>query len=160
MRNLGKNLVRNFYHLGVLYSGCDIDTEILANISKEFPDINFTDNIENIINSREIDAIAIATPSHTHYNLVKKAILAGKHVYVEKPIATSSQEARDLNELSISKSVVLMVGHLLLYHPAVNRLRTLIEEGFLGKITYVQSDRLNINFYRNDRSVMWDLYSS
>ena len=153
----GKNLVRNFYNLGSLYSGCDLDPEILNNISNEYPGINFTNNLDDLLNSKEIDGIAIATPSHTHYGLVKKALAAGKHIYVEKPIATSSEEANDLNELANSKELVLMVGHLLLYHPAVNRLRTLIAEGVLGKITYAQSDRLNINFYKNDRSVMWDL---
>lgn len=153
----GKNLVRNFYNLQSLYTGCDLDPELLENISKEYPDINFTNNLDNILNSDEVDGVAIATPSHTHYPLVKKALKAGKHVYVEKPIATSTEEAKELKELSNQNELVLMVGHLLLYHPAVNRLRTIISEGQLGKISYVQSDRLNVNFYKNDRSVMWDL---
>ena len=153
----GKNLIRNFYNFGVLYSGCDLDSDTLESMSKEYPGVNFTNDLENILNSNEIDAIAIATPSHTHYSLVKKALSAGKHVYVEKPIATSSSEARELMELSEEKASVLMVGHLLLYHPAVNRLRSLVAEGYLGDIQYIQSDRLNINFFKNDRSVMWDL---
>ena len=153
----GKNLVRNFYNLGALYTGCDIDTEILETISKEYPEVNFTNNIDNVLSSRDVDGVVIATPSHTHYNLVKKALDAGKHVYVEKPIATISAEATELNDIADEKGAVLMVGHLLLYHPAVNRLKMLIKEGQLGEIRYVQSDRLNINFYRNDRSVMWDL---
>ena len=119
----GKNLVRNFYNLGSLYSGCDIDPEILESISKEYPDINFTNDLDNLINCKEVEGIAIATPSHTHYSLVKKVLNAGKHVYVEKPIATSGSEAKELLELSEKKASVLMVGHLLLYHPAVNRLR-------------------------------------
>ena len=82
---------------------------------------------------------------------------AGKNVYVEKPISTVAQEARDLSELAHQKGLVLMVGHLLLYHPAVNRLKMLIEDGVLGEIVYAQSDRLNVNFHKNDRSVMWDL---
>ena len=82
---------------------------------------------------------------------------AGKHVYVEKPISTVAQEAKDLTEVADEKGLVLMVGHLLLYHPAVNRLKMLIEEGVLGDIVYAQSDRLNVNFFKNDRSVMWDL---
>jgi UDP-2-acetamido-3-amino-2,3-dideoxy-glucuronate N-acetyltransferase len=83
--------------------------------------------------------------------------MAGKHVYVEKPISTSSQEALELKELAEQKGVKLLVGHLLLYHPAVNRLKMLIAEGVLGEIKYAQSDRLNINYFKNDRSVMWDL---
>lgn len=153
----GKNLVRNFYNLGVLDTCCDLDPELLAGVRDAYPEIKTTSDIESIINSKDIDGIAIATPSHTHYPLVKKALLAGKNVYVEKPIATSSEEAKELMELSEENEKVLMVGHLLLYHPAVNRLRGLISEGILGDICYVQSDRLNINFYRNDRSVMWDL---
>lgn len=153
----GKNLVRNFHSLACLYTGCDIDAELLESISKEYPEINFTNNIENIFNSKEIDGIAIATPSHTHYPLVKKALEAGKHVYVEKPIATCSEEAAELNKIADAKELVLMVGHLLLYHPAVNRLRSIVNEGQLGEIKYVQSDRLNINLFWNDRNVMWDL---
>ena len=89
--------------------------------------------------------------------MVKAMLEAGKNVYVEKPISTVAAEARDLTRLAHEKGLVLMVGHLLLYHPAVNRLKMLIEEGALGKILYAQSDRLNVNFFKNDRSVMWDL---
>jgi len=82
---------------------------------------------------------------------------AGKNVYVEKPISTVAEEAKVLTELAEEKGLVLMVGHLLLYHPAVNRLKMLIEEGALGELVYAQSDRLNVNYHKNDRSVMWDL---
>lgn len=153
----GKNLVRNFYNLGNLYTGCDIDTDLLSSISKEYPEINFTNNPDDILSCKDIDGVAIATPSHTHYNLVKRALNAGKHVYVEKPIAISGEEAKELDNLANKREAVLMVGHLLLYHPAVNRLKTLIKDRYLGDITYVQSDRLNINLFKNDRSVMWDL---
>jgi len=153
----GKNLVRNFHYLGVLHSVCDLDQELLKNIMEEYPDISFTNSIDDVFSNQQIDGVIIATPSHTHYPLVKRALELGKHVYVEKPIATSADEAKELNELANEKECVLMVGHLLLYHPAVNRLKTLIEDGILGDIQYIQSDRLNINFYKNDRSVMWDL---
>ena len=83
--------------------------------------------------------------------------MAGKNVYVEKPISTVAQEAKDLMDLAEEKGLILMVGHLLLYHPAVNRLKMMIEEGALGDIVYAQSDRLNVNYFKNDRSVMWDL---
>ncbi|MDO5436583.1 MAG: Gfo/Idh/MocA family oxidoreductase, partial [bacterium] len=85
------------------------------------------------------------------------ALEHGKHVYVEKPISIKADEALKLKELAEEKGLILMVGHLLLYHPAVNRLKMLIEDGVLGKIKYIQSDRLNINYFKNDRSVMWDL---
>lgn len=122
-----------------------------------YPGVKVTDNLNEIINNKEITGVAVVTPSHTHYKIVKAMLEAGKNVYVEKPISTVAQEARDLSQLAHEKGLVLMVGHLLLYHPAVNRLKMLVEEGALGEIVYAQSDRLNVNFHKNDRSVMWDL---
>ena len=153
----GRNIVRNFYNLNALGMVCDLDEENLAKIKEQYPDVKTTRDFNDIINSDEITAVCVVTPSHTHYRFVKAMLEAGKHVYVEKPISTVAQEARDLADLADSKGLVLMVGHLLLYHPAVNRLKMLVEEGVLGDIVYAQSDRLNINYFKNDRSVMWDL---
>ena len=153
----GKNLVRNFYNLEALYSVCDMDSDTLCSISSQYNGIKCLCDFNEIIATEEVRGVVIATPSHTHYGLVKKALLAGKNVYVEKPLATSSEEARELNEIADEKGLVLMVGHLLLYHPAVTRLKSLIKDGMLGDVRYVQSDRLNTNFFRNDRSVLWDL---
>ena len=153
----GRNLVRNFYNLEALHSICDMDFETLNTITSQYSEVLGTNNFDEVLDTEDIKGVVIATPSHTHYKLVKKALEAGKNVYVEKPIATSSHEAQELNEIAERKGLVLMVGHLLLYHPAVTRLKTLIREGVLGDIIYVQSDRLNVNFFRNDRSVMWDL---
>lgn len=153
----GKNVVRNFYNLNALHTVCDLDAENRKNLKEIYPDVNFTGNSDEVFNNPEIEAVAVVTPSHTHYKLVKKAIESGKHVYVEKPLSTVSEEAASLNKLANDSSLVLMVGHLLMYHPAVNRLKMLINEGVLGDIRYVQSDRLNINHFKNDRSVMWDL---
>ena len=153
----GKNVVRNFYNLNALHTVCDLDEENRKNLKEQYPDVNIISDSNEIFNNPEIEAVAVVTPSHTHYKIVKKAIESGKHVYVEKPISTVSDEARDLTELAEKNNMVLMVGHLLMYHPVVNRLRMLIEEGALGEIRYVQSDRLNINYFKNDRSVMWDL---
>ena len=153
----GRNIVRNFYNLGALHSVCDLDKENLKMIEELYPEVNTTSDFEGLLNNPEVVAMCIVTPSHTHFNLVKKAIMAGKHVYVEKPISTSAQEARELKDLAQEMGVKLLVGHLLLYHPAVNRLKMLIAQGVLGEIKYAQSDRLNINYFKNDRSVMWDL---
>ncbi len=153
----GRNIVRNFYNLGALHSVCDLDNENLKMIQELYHDVEVTNDFNSIISNPEITALCVVTPSHTHFNLVKKAILAGKHVYVEKPISTKASEAKELKELAEQMNVKLLVGHLLLYHPAVNRLKMLIAEGVLGEIKYVQSDRLNINYFKNDRSVMWDL---
>lgn len=153
----GRNIVRNFYNLKALHSVCDLDEENLKMINELYSDVNVTKNFDELLLNPEIKAMCIVTPSHTHFKIVKKALLAGKHVYVEKPISTSSKEARELKEIAEEMNVKLLVGHLLLYHPAVNRLKMLIAQGVLGEIKYVQSDRLNINYFKNDRSVMWDL---
>ena len=153
----GRNIVRNFYNLGALHSVCDLDVENLNMIKELYSDVNTTRNFDEVLNNPEIKALCIVTPSHTHFNMVKKALLAHKHVYVEKPISTKSIEALELKDLAEKMDVRLLVGHLLLYHPAVNRLKMLIAQGVLGEIKYVQSDRLNINYFKNDRSVMWDL---
>ncbi|HIS37574.1 TPA: Gfo/Idh/MocA family oxidoreductase [Candidatus Scatousia excrementigallinarum] len=153
----GRNIVRNFYNLNVLEIVCDLDESNLEKVREQYPGVKTTNDFNEIINNPEITAVAVVTPSHTHYKVVKAMLEAGKNVYVEKPISTVAQEAKDLTELAHAKGLVLMVGHLLLYHPAVNRLKMLIEEGELGEIVYAQSDRLNVNFFKNDRSVMWDL---
>ncbi len=153
----GRNIVRNFYNLGALHSVCDLDDDNLKMIKELYQDINTTKNFDEILLDPNITALCVVTPSHTHFNIVKKALNHKKHVYVEKPISTSAAEAKELKDLAQKMNVKLLVGHLLLYHPAVNRLKMLIAQGVLGKIKYAQSDRLNINYYKNDRSVMWDL---
>jgi UDP-2-acetamido-3-amino-2,3-dideoxy-glucuronate N-acetyltransferase len=153
----GRNIVRNFYNLGVLDTVCDFDEENLNKVLEQHEGVKVTKDFNDIINNPEITAVAVVTPSHTHYKLVKAMLEAGKNVYVEKPISTVAREAKELTDLANEKGLVLMVGHLLLYHPAVNRLKMLVEEGALGEIVYAQSDRLNVNYFKNDRSVMWDL---
>lgn len=153
----GRNIVRNFYNLNVLEIVCDLDESNLEKVREQYPGVKTTKDFNEVINNPEITSVAVVTPSHTHFKVVKAMLEAGKNVYVEKPISTVAQEAKDLTELAHEKGLVLMVGHLLLYHPAVNRLKMLIEEGVLGDIVYAQSDRLNVNFFKNDRSVMWDL---
>lgn len=153
----GKNIVRNFYNLNVLDTVCDLDDESLKSVREQFPGVNTTKDFNEVINNESITSVAVVTPSHTHFKIVKAMLEAGKNVYVEKPISTVAEEARVLTELAEEKGLILMVGHLLLYHPAVNRLKMLIEEGVLGELVYAQSDRLNVNYHKNDRSVMWDL---
>ncbi len=153
----GRNIVRNFYNLKVLDIVCDLDDESLKTVREQFPGVKTTKDFNEIINDKSITGVAVVTPSHTHFKIVKAMLEAGKNVYVEKPISTVAEEARVLTQLAEEKGLILMVGHLLLYHPAVNRLKMLIEEGVLGDLVYAQSDRLNVNYHKNDRSVMWDL---
>lgn len=155
--NWGRNLARNFYNLGYLHTICDMSRERLDNLKSQFKNVYLISDFQKILDNPDITAVVISTPSHTHYPLAKQALLAGKHVYVEKPIATNTQHTLELCALSQDKNLTLMVGHLLLYHPAVNRLKQLIAEGILGQIKNVQSDRLNTNELRPDKSVLWDL---
>lgn len=153
----GRNIVRNFYNLNVLDTVCDIDEDNLKKVREDYKGVKTTKDFKEILSNPEITGVAVVTPSHTHYKIVKEMLMAGKHVYVEKPISTVAQEAMDLLNLANERGLILMVGHLLLYHPAVNRLKMLIDEGALGEVVYAQSDRLNVNYFKNDRSVMWDL---
>ena len=155
----GKNIARNFYSLGVLSFICDVDPRVLAWVKKTYK-VKVSVNYSDIISDPDIKGIVIATPSHTHYGLAKLALLAGKHVYVEKPLARGYMEAQELNHLADVKSLTLMVGHLLVYHPAVNRLRELIFDSELGEIRFLNSDRRNFNQQaRRDNNVIWDLAS-
>ena len=125
----GRNIVRNFYNLGVLELVCDLDDDNIAKVRELYPNLKITKDSNEIINNPEITSVAVVTPSHTHFRMVKSMLEAGKNVYVEKPISTVAEEAKALKELADSKGLILMVCHLLLYHPAVNRLKMLIEDG-------------------------------
>jgi UDP-2-acetamido-3-amino-2,3-dideoxy-glucuronate N-acetyltransferase len=150
-------LIRNFHALGVLEAVCDLSPDTVQGFCKQYRGVHGTTHVQDIMSNPVIDGVVIATPSHTHYALARTALSVGKHVYVEKPMATSAEEAQELERLASELGRVLMVGHLLLYHPAVNRLRQLVADGTLGDIRYIQSDRLNFNLNRSDRNVLWDL---
>lgn len=154
----GKNLVRNFYELGVLKLVCDLNIENTKKAKVKHPNVEITDSMDEVINNKTIDGIVLATPAHTHYEIAKASLLAGHNVYVEKPLAQNVKEAEELHKIAEEKNLILMVGHLLLYHPAVNKLKNIIASGELGTIQYINSDRRN--FQANNRShsnVMWDL---
>ncbi|MGE0201630.1 MAG: Gfo/Idh/MocA family protein [Candidatus Melainabacteria bacterium] len=155
--NWGKNLVRNFAHLDALHTVCDLDSDLLQSFRQQYRQVHATRNMQSVFENPAIQGVIISTPSHTHYALAKQALLAGKHVYVEKPVATTGNETIELFSLAEEHDRVLMVGHLLLYHPVVNRLKQLVAEGALGVINSVESDRLNTNVNRPDKSVLWDL---
>lgn len=155
--NWGKNLVRNFAQLGALAAICDADQRRLDHFAREYRDIEVTTDLQQLLDHPEIKAIVVASPSDTHFKLAKQALLANKHVYVEKPLARDVNHAEELDALATERNLVLMVGHLLLYHPAVNCLKELIASGELGELLFVRSDRMNFNTSRRDWSVLWDL---
>jgi UDP-2-acetamido-3-amino-2,3-dideoxy-glucuronate N-acetyltransferase len=151
----GKNLIRVFNELGSLKTVCDIDKKILAQRKKEYPDIKVTDNFNEILNDKEIKGVVIATPAISHYKFSKKALLSGKDVFVEKPLALKVKEAEELVKISKNKKLILMVGHLLLYHPAIIKIKELIKKGIFGDIRYIYSNRLNFGKLRTEENVLW-----
>ena len=154
----GKNLVRNFYELGVLKIVCDLEEDNLIKARERYPNLLVTSSLKEIIDDKEIDGIVIATPAHTHYEIAKQSLEAGHNVYVEKPLAQNVTEAKELHAIAENKNLTLMVGHLLLYHPAVNKLKQIIALGDLGTVQYVNSDRRNFTAnHRKHSNVMWDL---
>lgn len=155
--NWGKNLVRNFHLLGVLGAVCEADSKKIEHITREYKGVRIVQDIQSVLDDSSISAVVIATPSDTHFDLAKKSLLAGKHVYVEKPLARDVKHAEELDALATERNLALMVGHLLLYHPAVNCLKKLIASGELGELLFIRSDRMNFNNGRRDWSVLWDL---
>jgi predicted dehydrogenase len=155
----GPNIVRNFYenpHAEVVRI-CDARPDRLNVLQTRYPGVPRTTRFDDLLEDRSIEAIAIATPVSTHYQLALQALKAGKHVFVEKPIASSSSEARELVELSEEKRLVLMPGHTFLYSPPVNMIRSLIEAGDLGEIYFISTSRVNLGLHQSDVSVAWDL---
>ncbi|MBU1076398.1 MAG: Gfo/Idh/MocA family oxidoreductase [Spirochaetes bacterium] len=151
----GKNLLRNFLNLGVLDVVCELDDTIIKERKKDYPDLKYTDDTEKIFKSKDIAGVAIATPAATHYSIAKEALLNNKHVFVEKPLALNIQQGEELIALAEKKKKILMVGHILQYHPAVIKLSELINKGELGKIHYIYSNRLNIGKLRNEENILW-----
>ena len=132
----GKNLVRNFHALGALAGICDTDPRVLQSLQEKYDGVATVQRFEDILDGfgPSADAIAIATPAESHYQLTRKALLAGKHVFVEKPLSLTVEEGEELVELAEDKHLTLMVGHILQYHQAVIRLKELVDKGDLGKI--------------------------
>lgn len=151
----GKNILRNLYEMGVLKVACDADQEARAIAEKTYEDLEFTSSFDDLLNDPVIKAIAIATPAATHYKLVKDALLAGKDVFVEKPLALALREGQELLDLADNRQRILMVGHTLQYHPAVCKLKELVTEGELGKVQYIYSNRLNIGKLRSEENILW-----
>lgn len=153
----GANLVRNFYEnpeANLLYC-CDSNPEILRNIAQKYPEVNTVSNLEKVLDNKDIQAVVIATPLATHFQIAKKALEAKKHVYIEKPITSSSEEAKELINTAQGVRRHLMVGHLLKYHPAVAKLKELIRSKELGEVYYIYSQRVNLGKIRKDENALW-----
>jgi UDP-2-acetamido-3-amino-2,3-dideoxy-glucuronate N-acetyltransferase len=151
----GRNLVRNLRELGALSWICEMDPERRRELAEASPGVRITGSEEEVLSDPDVDGVVIATPAETHGDLVRRALLAGKDVFVEKPLCLTIEEGEELARLAVSKSRVLMVGHLLWYHPAVLRLKRLIDDGELGRIQYIYSNRLNLGKIRTEENILW-----
>jgi len=150
----GKNLVRNFHEIGVLKAVCDINETNFDELREKYS-ATYTNSIDEILKDDEIKAVAIATPSETHYELAKKFLLTGRDVFVEKPLALKVDEAVELVKIAVEKNLILMVDHVLQYHPAMLKLKDLIKNGELGEIKYIYSNRLNFGKFRREENTLW-----
>jgi predicted dehydrogenase len=151
----GKNLVRNFYDLGVLAAVADPSEAGQATAQAIAPDVTVFADFESVLLDPDITAVVIATPAVTHADLCTRALQAGKDVFCEKPLALRYEDARRAAKLAEENSKILMVGHILEYHPAILKLRELVDEGQLGKIQYIYSNRLNLGKVRREENILW-----
>jgi predicted dehydrogenase len=155
----GPNLVRNFMAApgSAVTRVCDLREERLAPLNKLYPGIRTCNNSTDLINDPQIDAVVIATPVSSHYDLAMAALRAGKHVLVEKPLAAKSDHARELIDEAGARKLVLLVDHTFVYTPAVRKIRELIASGQLGQIYYYDAVRVNLGLFQHDVNVIWDL---
>ncbi len=151
----GANLIRNFYGLNALALICDSDGGRLDAAVSRYPNVDGTQSYDEVLADSRVNAVAIATPAETHGTLVRQALLAGKDVFVEKPLCLSVEEGNSLVALASAQQQILMVGHLLWYHPAILRLKQLIDDGELGRIRYIYSNRLNLGMIRREENILW-----
>src|SRR5262249_8154587 len=155
----GPNVVRNLRTL----DGCEVagvadrNPAALTRVAQVYPDLAVTVDPSELLVSPKIDAIAVVTPVSTHYDLAKAALENGKHVFIEKPLAASTQEAEQLVDLAAQKNLTIMVDHTFLFTGAVRKIRELIDDGILGDIYYYDSTRVNLGLFQHDISVIWDL---
>ena len=155
----GPNLARNFNQLPTSWIKycCDLDEGRLKHMKALFPHVVVTQRFEDLIEDPEVQAIAIATPVSAHYPLAKKCLEGGKHVLVEKPLASSSEEAQGLIDAANKRDLVLFTGHTFVYNAAVEKMKDLLQSGELGEIFYVSSIRVNLGLFQEDINVIWDL---
>ncbi len=155
----GPNLVRNFCKT----EGCsvthvaDLNEKRLKTLVQQYPFIETTTSSDDLINNPKIDAVIIATPAYTHFQLAKKALLSGKHVIVEKPMTTLGKEAEELIALAQKNETILMPDHTYLYTSAVKIISDIVKQGILGEIQYIDSVRINLGLFQSDINVLWDL---
>jgi len=153
----GKNLLRNFADIAELAWLCDIDEERRRDVAERHPNARVTESFDEVLADEAVEAVVIATPVPTHYELARRALEADKHVFVEKPPAMRGAELEELCDLAEERGSVLMPGHLLLYHPGVQKLKQIVDSGELGDVLYVYGNRQNLGTFRTNENALWSL---
>jgi predicted dehydrogenase len=155
----GPNLIRNFNQLGdcEVTMAADLSVERLEHMKSLYPHLKTTREYKGLVESPDIDIVAVATPPQTHFEIAMDSLEAGKHVFVEKPLATSSSECEALIATAEKKGCVLMVGHTFVYTAAVNKIKEVIDSGELGDIYYINTTRVNLGIFQENINVVWDL---
>jgi UDP-2-acetamido-3-amino-2,3-dideoxy-glucuronate N-acetyltransferase len=151
----GRNLVRNFHSLGVLKLICDKNAPVLEGFREQYPHVDTCVALSEVLQRKDVHGVVIATPAETHFNLAREVLLAGKHVFVEKPLVLNEVEGRELIQIAETADRVLMVGHLLQYHPTFVALKEMVRTGQLGRINYIYSNRLNFGKIRREENILW-----
>jgi predicted dehydrogenase len=155
----GPNLVRNFHSLSdcQVKVVCDANENRLRHMQSLYHYIETSQDLEKITKDPDIDAVVIATPVRFHYEMAKKCLEGGKHIFIEKPMAASVNECKELLEVAEKKNLIIMVGHTFIYSPPVRKIKEIVDAGDIGEIQYVRSRRLNLGLFQTDINVAWDL---
>ncbi|MGH7491523.1 MAG: Gfo/Idh/MocA family protein [bacterium] len=155
----GPNLIRNFRALPECHVTrvCDLDHKRLEHMQQLYPEVETKLSFADLVQDRELDAIVIATPAHFHFELARESLLAGKHTFIEKPMASSSAQCSRLIALAEKQGLTLMVGHTFVYGPAVRTMKEIVDSGHIGEIFYINAQRLNLGLFQKDINVTWDL---
>jgi len=155
----GPNLIRNFRQLQDcrLKLMCDTNEQRLAHVKMLYPELERHKDYGHLLNGAGLDAVIIATPVRFHYDMAKASLLAGKHTFIEKPMASAAAECEELIQIAEERGLVLMVGHTFLYSPAVRKIKEIVDRGDIGDIRYISSRRLNLGLFQKDINVAWDL---
>jgi UDP-2-acetamido-3-amino-2,3-dideoxy-glucuronate N-acetyltransferase len=151
----GRNLARNLHQMGHLAAVCDPSAKVRKEIKAAYKGVRTVSDFDQILDDSKVKAVAVAAPAAQHYDLTRRALLAGKDAFVEKPLSLRVREAEELVDLAARKKRVLMVGHILEYHPAIRKLKELVDSGDLGDIHYVYSNRLNLGKVRQEENILW-----
>jgi UDP-2-acetamido-3-amino-2,3-dideoxy-glucuronate N-acetyltransferase len=151
----GKNLVRNYHQIGALKRICDSNEITLEAFRQQYPGVQTSLALSEVLADPDVSGVVIATPAETHYAIAREALLAGKHVYVEKPLVLDESQGQQLIDQAGGRNLVLMVGHLLHYHPVFARLKEMACSGELGRIDYIYSNRLNLGKIRREENILW-----